>query len=335
VEVARRQGSTHGPTHDLAAGVMSAVTLRSRYVVTGAAGFLGSHLCEALLVRGHEVVGVDDLSTGRRTNLTSFARHPGFSFRAADVNDGIPVRGPVDGVFHLIGPRPAVTVAAGAERLPPAPTGVEQVSDFARRRRTRLLLVGATGEEYDDPFGADSSSAAPRSAGAMDPLMPRSEVRIARLFQAYGPRMEPEDEPLLSHLLLQAITGQPMCVSGAAADIRTCCFVSDLIGGMLRLFHSDVADVAVDLGDPTEHRVAELVDGVRAATGTSAPVDYRPALPTTTRRPTPDLTTATEQLGWAPRVPLRAGLETTAHWMQAELGPTVGHTVVAQERRTA
>lgn len=302
---------------------------RNRFVVTGAAGFLGSHLCAALLTRGHEVVGIDDLSSGRRCNLAGFSRHPAFTFRQADVNDGVPVRGPVDGVFHLITPRTALSTAAAPGTLPGPPTGVAQVSDFARRRHTRLLLVGATGPEYDDPF----EPAADEPAG-VDPLLPRSELRIARLFDAYGPRMEPEDEPLLMHLLLRALTGQPMSVQGDGGQAHTCCFVSDLIGGMLRLFHSRLAAVPVDLGDPTEHRAQEIADAVCATTGTSSQVEFRAGLVASTRRPRPDLAVATEQLGWAPRVPLLAGIETTAHWMQSELGPTVGHAL-ADERRSA
>ncbi len=216
-------------------------------MVTGAAGFLGSHLCEALLRRGHEVIGIDDLSSGRRANLATFVRLPTFSFREADVNDGIPVRGPVDGVFHLISPTPAVAVPCDGAGLPPVPTGVDEVIEFAGRRRCRLLLVGATGEEYDDPFAEDAHLMTRRRRGA------GPDLRVARLFSAYGPRMEPEDEPTLAHLTLQGVTGQPLSLAGQPDDTRTFCFVSDLVNGMLRLFRSELGAHPVDLGDPTAH----------------------------------------------------------------------------------
>lgn len=296
--------------------------LAARYVVTGAAGFVGSHLCEALLRRGHRVVGVDDLSSGRRANLAPFVRHPAFVFREADVDDGVPVSGQVDGVFHLITPTPATSsIGAGGGRLPPRPTGVDQVAELAARRGCRLLVVGATGGEYEDPFTDPADPAL-----VSTPLDP-AQLRVARLFDAYGPRMEPEDQPTLMRLLLQVGTGQPMVVPAEPMAVATC-FVSDLVNGMLRLFRSPVQATPVDLGDPREHELAEIVELLRALTRSEVPVEVR-ATPVQPARRTPDPTRAAELLGWAPRVSLAEGLASTWAWLLDTLGPTVG------ARRTA
>lgn len=307
---------------------VSGSTTTNRFVVTGAAGFLGSHLCEALLRRGHRVIGIDDLSSGRRTNLAGFARHPGFVFHESEVLQGIPGHGPVDGVFHLIEPTPAARRPEEVgQRLPSLPTGIAVAAEFARRRRCRLLLIAPAGEDYEDPFdGAGSTEF--EGIDALD------DVRIARLFHAYGPRMEPEDEPTVMRLLLQAVTGQPMVVDGDGDQTRGFCFVSDLINGMLRLFRSNLLGVPVDLGDPHLHRVADVIDAIRCSTGSSTPVEYRPRRLEAARQVRPDVTIATERLGWAPSVPLGSGLATTAAWLRDELGPTVGDRATL-ELRTA
>lgn len=297
---------------------MSPPTPTQRLVVTGAAGFIGSHLCEALLRRGHEVVGVDDLSSGQRHNLAPFGRHPSFSFREHDVGEGVPVHGPVDGLFHLIPPLPTAVRAPGAPALPMPPNGLAHVGDFASRRRCRLLVVGATGGSYVDPFEPSDEPDPVALAG-----LTRDQVRIARLHGAYGPRMEPEDEPTLTHLLLRGLTGQPLVVADDVTTV-TSCFVSDLIAGMITLFHSELASVPVDLGDATEHPIDEVVAAVRAATGADGPLERRRTSCPPRRAVRPDTSVAAERLGWAPRVELAAGLRTTAAWLRDELGPTVG-----------
>lgn len=297
---------------------MSPTTPTQRLVVTGAAGFIGSHLCEALLRRGHEVVGVDDLSSGQRHNLAPFVRHPSFSFREHDVDDGVPVHGPVDGLFHLIPPLPAAVRAPGAPALPVPTNGMEHVAEFAQRRSCRLLVVGAIGGSYEDPF-APTDDPDPVALSSLT----RDQVRIARLHGAYGPRMEPEDEPTLTHLLLRGLTGQPLVVDDDVTTVATC-FVSDLIAGMITLFQSDLASLPVDLGDAIGHPIDEVVEAVRAATGAAGPLERRAATCSPRRPLRPDTAIAIDRLGWAPRVELTAGLRTTAAWLREELGPTVG-----------
>ncbi len=293
-------------------------TTNQRLVVTGAAGFIGSHLCEALLRRGHEVVGVDDLSSGQRHNLAPFVRHPSFSFREHDIDDGVPVHGPIDGLFHLIPPLPAAMRAPGAPALPTPPNGLEHVAEFAHRRDCRLLVVGATGESYEDPFEpAEETSPVPL------PRIAQDSVRIARLHGAYGPRMEPEDEPTLTHLLLRGLTGQPLVVADDVTSVATC-FVSDLIAGMITLFQSNLASVPVDLGDATGHPIDEVVEAVRAATGAEGPLERQAATCPSRPPPGPDTSIAIDRLGWSPRVELAAGIRATAAWLREELGPTVG-----------
>jgi UDP-glucuronate decarboxylase len=283
----------------------------ARYLVTGAAGFIGSHLCEALLRRGHRVVGVADLSRDPRANVAAFARHPSFSLRDAGPCDTLDPGGPLDGVFHVIPPTPAASsIDAGAHRLPPRPTGVDQAAALAARRGCRLLVVGAAGAGYEDPFTNDPC------ADAVERLR-ADRLRVARVLDTYGPRMEPEDQPLLMRLLLQASTGQPM-LAPDGCDPVSACFVSDLVNGLLRLFRSDAGAAPVELGDPREHPVDEVVAILRSL----ARPDANPgptAAAGTTATPCP-----VDLIGWAPRVPLAEGLHSTWAWLLRTLGPTVG-----------
>ena len=301
-------------------------------VVTGGAGFLGSHLCEALVGRGDRVVAVDDLSTGAADNVASLAADPAFELVVADVSEGVPVEGPVDAVMHFASPasppdylaRPLETLAVGSE-------GTRHALALAAAHGARFILA-STSEVYGDPvvhpqpetYWGNVNPVGPRSvydeakrfAEAITMATHRAkgvDVGILRIFNTYGPRLRPGDGRVVSNFLVQAIEGRPLTVYGDGSQTRSLCFVDDEVRGILALLDSTLTG-PVNIGNPAELTVLELAHAVLALTGSSSPVVYEP-LPTddpTRRRP--DIALARRELGWEPVVSLEEGLARTAQF---------------------
>ena len=310
-------------------------------IVTGGAGFVGSHLVDRLVERGDSVVVVDNVVTGSWDNLAHLGDRIGRV--EADVStglglDGLPAGPPahIDAVLHLASPasppaylqRPLETLAVGSE-------GTRQALEVARVHHARFLLA-STSEIYGDPevhpqpesYLGNVNSIGPRScydeakrfAEALTMAYARAEgvsVRIARLFNTYGPRLRAEDGRVVSNLLTQAMEGRPMSVYGDGTQTRSFGYVDDTVDGLIRLLDSDV-QMPVNLGTPTEFSVLELVEAVRRVTGTSAEVVHLelPADDPTQRQP--DITRARELLGWEPKVGLMDGLARYADWLAGQ-----------------
>jgi dTDP-glucose 4,6-dehydratase len=300
-----------------------------RVVVTGGAGFLGSHLCEFLLGRGAEVVCVDDLSTGRQRNVEPLLPRGGFTFVEADVSAGIEVAGPVDVVAHLASPAsppdyhrlPLHTLAAGSR-------GTERALDLAHRRGARFVLA-STSEVYGDPlehpqredYWGNVNSVGPRSvydeakrfAEALTMAYHRTrgvDVGIARIFNTYGPRMRAEDGRVVSTFIVQALNGDPLTIYGDGSQTRSFCYVDDLIAGLVALVDSSVTG-PVNLGNSHEQTVLELAHLVLALTGSKSALDFHPLPIDDPTRRRPDTTLAHQLLGWQPTVDARTGLTRT------------------------
>ncbi|MEU8677916.1 UDP-glucuronic acid decarboxylase family protein [Streptomyces sp. NPDC048560] len=300
-----------------------------RVAVTGGGGFLGSHLCEALLRRGDSVVCLDDFSTGKPENIAHLREFRAFEFILADVSEAVEVHGPLDAVAHLASPasppdylrRPLETLAVGSR-------GTENVLRLAERNGARFLLA-STSEVYGDPvihpqdedYWGNVNPVGPRSvydeakryAEAVTMAYHRSrgvDVGIVRIFNTYGPRMRPHDGRVVSSFITQALTGEPLTIYGDGKQTRSFCYVDDLIRGIVAMLDSRVTG-PVNLGNPEERTVLELAELVLELTGSASDVQYHP-LPTddpTRRRPV--ITRAREQLGWEPEVEVRQGLRRT------------------------
>jgi nucleoside-diphosphate-sugar epimerase len=308
-----------------------------RVLITGAAGFLGSHLCDRFLADGHAVLGVDNFLTGSPANLAHLAREPRFDFVERDVVAGLDAPGEVDGVLHLASPAsPVDYYAHPIETLDVGSTGTRNALELARARGARFLIA-STSEVYGDPLVHPQTE---DYWGHVNPVGPRSvydeakrfaealtmayrrthgvDTRIARIFNTYGPRMRPHDGRVVSNFVVQALRGEPLTLYGDGSQTRSFCYAVDTADGLFRLFARGDHE-PTNVGNPGEFTVRELAELVLALTGSRSAIESRPLPADDPKQRRPDITRARERLGWEPRVPLREGLVPTIAWFRAAL----------------
>jgi dTDP-glucose 4,6-dehydratase len=300
-----------------------------RILITGAAGFLGSHLCDRFLAEGHDVVGVDNFITGRGDNLAHLMGNPHFTFFEHDVTQFIFVEGPLDGVLHFASPAsPVDYLEMPIQTLKVGSLGTHKALGLAKAKGARFLLA-STSEVYGDPLVHPQ----PESYwGNVNPVGPRGvydeakrfaeaitmayhrfhgvETRIVRIFNTYGPRMRPEDGRVVSNFIVQALRGDPLSLYGDGGQTRAFCYVDDLVDGIFRLFHSDRAE-PVNIGNPGEFTVRQLAERVLELTGSRSQLATHPLPEDDPKVRKPDITVARSVLGWEPRVELEEGLRRT------------------------
>ncbi len=316
-----------------------------RILITGAAGFLGSHLCDRLLKEGHQVIGMDNFITGSPDNLTHLAGHPNFSFIRHDVSNFIFVPGKLDAVMHFASPAspnanspfgyvnlPIQTMKAGA-------LGTHNSLGLARANNARLLLA-STSEIYGDPLEHPQRET---YWGHVDPIGLRSvydeakrfaealtmayhrfhdiDTRIVRIFNTYGPRMRLDDGRVVPNFLQQALRQEPLTIYGDGSQTRSFCYVDDLIEGIYRLLLSDEHD-PVNIGNPVELSILELAQMTNQITQNPAGIRIIPSErgESDPQRRQPDITRARKILGWEPEISLRQGLENTLPYFKSKLG---------------
>ncbi|MGI9646610.1 MAG: UDP-glucuronic acid decarboxylase family protein [Ilumatobacteraceae bacterium] len=312
-----------------------------RIVVAGGAGFLGSHLCDALLARGDRVVAVDDLSTGRLVNIDHHRSDPRFEFVDHDVVQPLTIDGPADAVMNLASPAsPKEYLARPIATLDVGSLGTRNLLELARTHGARFFLA-STSEVYGDPLvhpqpeeywghvnpiGLRSVyDEAKRFAEALTMAYHRSydlDVRVVRIFNTYGPRMQAGDGRVVSNFAMQALRGEPLTIYGDGSQTRSFCFVADEVAGLIALLDSDEVG-PINIGNPDEFTMLELAALVTELTGSPAGIEHRPLPSDDPRQRRPDITLARERLGWQPMVKLREGLEQTIDYFASQLDPTV------------
>jgi dTDP-glucose 4,6-dehydratase len=308
-----------------------------RAVITGGAGFLGSHLCDKLLANGWDVLCVDNLVTGSDVNIAHLEHNEGFRIMRHDVSRYIDVPGPVDYVLHFASPAspvdylkmPIPTLKVGA-------LGTHNALGLALAKKAKFFLA-STSESYGDPL----VSPQPETYwGNVNPIGPRGvydeakryaeamtmayhrfhglDTRIVRIFNTYGPRMRLNDGRALPNFIHQALTGQAITVYGDGTQTRSFCYVSDLIEGIYRLMQAD-EHFPTNIGNPQEITIHDFAERVKALTGTNSPIAFEPLPQDDPKRRCPDIAKAKKLLGWEPKVGLDEGLRLTLDYFQKQL----------------
>jgi dTDP-glucose 4,6-dehydratase len=308
-----------------------------KVLITGAAGFLGSHLCDRFLREGHAVVGLDNFITGRPENIAHLTGHERFDFIRHNISTYTYVPGQLDGILHFASPaspidyleHPIPTLKVGA-------LGTHNALGLAKAKGARFLLA-STSEVYGDPLVHPQPESywgnvnpiglrgvydeAKRFAEAMTMAYHRAhgmDTRVVRIFNTYGPRMRPNDGRVISNFIVQALTGQPLTIYGTGTQTRSFCFVDDEIEGIFRLFLSSETD-PVNIGNPNEFTVEQLARTVLELTGSHSRVEHRDLPMDDPKVRRPDIARAREVLGWDPTVDLREGVKRTIEYFRQEL----------------
>jgi dTDP-glucose 4,6-dehydratase len=305
-----------------------------KVLVTGAAGFLGSHLCDRLLKEGHEVLGMDNLLTGNPRNIAHLQDEKRFRFVRHNVTEFIFVDGPLDAVLHFASPAsPIDYLELPIQTLKVGSLGTHNALGLALEKRARFLLA-STSEVYGDPLIHPQPET---YWGNVNPIGPRGvydeakrfgeaitmayrrargvDTRIVRIFNTYGERMRPRDGRVVPALICQALDGEPMTVFGDGSQTRSFCYVSDLVDGIYRLLLSNIPE-PVNIGNPAELSVLEFAKAIRRLTGTKSEIVFKPLPVDDPKVRQPDISKAKEKLGWTPKVNLEEGLTRTIDYFR-------------------
>ena len=308
----------------------------NQVLVTGGAGFLGSHLCDRLIARGDEVLCVDNFYTGGKSNIRHLQGNKNFELMRHDVT--FPLYIECDAIFNLACPASPIHY-----QLDPVQTtktsvhGAINLLGLAKRLKARILQA-STSEVYGDP---DCHPQQEGYWGHVNPIGPRAcydegkrcaetlfmdyhrqhrvDIRIARIFNTYGPHMHPGDGRVVSNFIVQALTGEPITIYGDGRQTRSLCYVDDTVDALLRLMDAPDTTGPVNIGNPCELTMLEIAQAIKELTGSRSPLVHRPLPADDPRQRCPDITQAKAQIGWEPRVSLQEGLRRTVDWFEAHL----------------
>jgi dTDP-glucose 4,6-dehydratase len=320
----------------MARGIAQARILTKRSLITGAAGFIGSHLTDYLLSRGHEVIGMDNFITGDPANLAHID-NPRFSFVEHNVTEEIRIDGPLDYILHFASPAsPIDYLELPIQTLKVGSLGTHKVLGLAKAKKATYLLA-STSEVYGDPLVHPQTE---DYWGNVNPIGPRGvydeakrfaeamsvayrryhhvDVKIARIFNTYGPRMRIRDGRAIPAFISQALTGEPMTVFGKGDQTRSFCFVDDLVEGLCRLLFSEHPG-PVNIGNPAEMTILELAETIAKMTSSKSTIDFKPLPEDDPKIRQPDITLAQNLLDWSPQVSLEQGLEETIEYFRTKM----------------